>query len=292
MITIFTPTYNRCDKLKILYESLLRQSDKDFIWLIIDDGSSDNTKKFVDNWKKSINIEYIYQPNSGKHIAMNNAFLKCKTKYIMCVDSDDFLSHNAISIINNELLKYFDKDTWGIVGPRVHRNGELSSEWKIDNKTKCKFANIYCKYKYIGDTYIIMDINFIKGFKFNKIKNEKFMPENVLYDYLDINYNIKATNKSIYISDYYEDGYTKNSLKLFSEAPRGISLANLSIVNNKYNSFKKRVLAFTRYKVIKKIYIKDIQFDDYNVYNIPKGIKIVSYCIYPLMYIHYYKRKM
>ena len=102
-ITVFTPTYNRGNLLKKGYEALLHQEDKRFEWLIIDDGSQDNTKEIVEQWinEKKIDIRYIYKENGGLHTAYNLAIANINTELAVCVDSDDFLADDAIFTILN-----------------------------------------------------------------------------------------------------------------------------------------------------------------------------------------------
>ena len=100
-ITVFTPTYNRAYCLHQVYESLIRQSNQNFCWLIVDDGSNDNTKELVRCWNKDGKIEiiYIYQENQGMHGAHNTAYANIETELNICIDSDDFLPNNAIALI-------------------------------------------------------------------------------------------------------------------------------------------------------------------------------------------------
>ena len=101
MITVFTPAYNRANLLDRLYASLVNQQCKDFEWLIVDDGSSDNTKDVVNSFiqDNKIDIRYIYQDNKGKHVAFNTGVKNANGNLFFCVDSDDFLSDNCISDI-------------------------------------------------------------------------------------------------------------------------------------------------------------------------------------------------
>lgn len=101
-LTVFTPTYNRAYMLPILWDSLCKQTNKNFIWLIIDDGSNDNTLSLVNEWKKfsPFTIQYVSQKNSGKHVAVNKALEICNTPLVMCVDSDDKLTERAVETIN------------------------------------------------------------------------------------------------------------------------------------------------------------------------------------------------
>ena len=101
MLTIFTPTFNRAELLKRVYDSLLRQREKNFSWLIVDDGSTDNTKEVVEEWLREgrINIQYEYQENGGKMRAHNQGVNLCNTELFLCLDSDDFLTEDAVEII-------------------------------------------------------------------------------------------------------------------------------------------------------------------------------------------------
>jgi len=114
LITVFTPTFNRAYILPQLYESLLRQNNKNFIWLIIDDGSSDNTNELVQSWINSniINIQYHYKVNGGMHTAHNLAYNLINTELNMCIDSDDYLIDNAIE----KILTFWGKNKKDSVG--------------------------------------------------------------------------------------------------------------------------------------------------------------------------------
>ena len=103
-ITVFTPTYNRSNTLERVYKSLLAQTNQYFVWLIIDDGSTDNTKELVDKWiaEDNLKIEYHYKVNGGKHTAMRQAYQLTKTKYLLAIDSDDELSQDAVEVFLNE----------------------------------------------------------------------------------------------------------------------------------------------------------------------------------------------
>lgn len=293
MITLFTPSYNRCSNLKKLYESLCRQTDKNFIWYIIDDGSSDNTSEYVDEIKKEnkIDIMFYRKNNGGKHSTFNVLFDTCKTDYFICVDSDDYLLDDAVEIINNKLLTYFDDDNiWGVVGPRAKENGESYSKWLLNDNSKIKFCELYSKYKYVGDTYIIIDANKVKKYKFPIYNGEKLVPENVLYDYLDQRYFVKSSSYLFYISEYKEDGYTKNATKLLNNSPNGTCYSNISAFNNMYNSIKIRTLAFSRYKAIKKIFRLDLM--NQNKLNARDFLIIVcGYMLYPIFCFHYWRKK-
>ena len=90
-LTVFTPAYNRAHTLPRTYESLQKQSCKDFVWLIVDDGSKDQTAKLVKEWQqqeKTFEIRYIYKENGGMHTAHNVAYENIDTELNVCIDSD------------------------------------------------------------------------------------------------------------------------------------------------------------------------------------------------------------
>lgn len=104
LITIFTPAYNRAYSLHLCYESMLRQENKNFKWLIVDDGSTDNTKELVEEWIQKDNgfeIQYVYKKNGGMHTAHNTAYELIDTELNVCIDSDDYLADGAIEKIVN-----------------------------------------------------------------------------------------------------------------------------------------------------------------------------------------------
>lgn len=222
MITIFTPTYNRAYILGNLYQSLLKQTKKDFYWLIIDDGSSDNTNYIVEEWitDAKIEIEYFRIENSGKAAAMNFALDIAKGKLFFCVDSDDYLSDDAIE----KILKCYvnlDSSFIGILaGRKNYRTNEVITKFRCK---KCfgKLRELYNKKEISGDTALIYKTNLIKKYRFPVIDNEKFIPESYLYDLLDHDGALYILAEYIYMGDYLKDGYTKKIKKIISENPNG-----------------------------------------------------------------------
>ena len=126
-LTVFTPSYNRAYTLHKCYESLLRQTSKDFTWLIIDDGSSDNTKELVDSWinENKIEINYIYQENQGMHGAHNTAYKNIKTELNVCIDSDDYMPDDAVKKIISFWNKNKRSDLAGIMALDAYTDGKV-----------------------------------------------------------------------------------------------------------------------------------------------------------------------
>ncbi len=238
-ITIFTPTFNRKDLLARLYNSLRQQINKNFIWLIIDDGSNDETDKYIGLLKEQneIEIEYIYQENSGKYIAHNKAVRECKTEYFICVDSDDILDKQAVEKLYNYIkgsnIEQDDK-TLGVFFPR---NG-IEKKYNNINLNNIKLDIPDFKYminKNI-ETGILLKTEVLKNNYFPEIKGENFASEEILYINLSKKGKLLYINdNSIYYSEYQEDGLTKN------------------IYNNWKRNFNTSMLLFKlRYEFLKK----------------------------------------
>ena len=130
-ITIFTPTYNRENKLENLYHSLLRQTNKNFVWLVIDDGSTDHTAALVHSWidEGAIEIRYVYQKNQGKFAGVQKAVEECDTAWMICVDSDDTLREDAVKIMDNDVQVWENGSAIGFVYPQ--KIGEQDPDWRL-----------------------------------------------------------------------------------------------------------------------------------------------------------------
>ncbi|MBQ2689730.1 MAG: glycosyltransferase family 2 protein, partial [Solobacterium sp.] len=128
VLTIFTPAYNRAHTLPRTYESLRNQTCKDFIWLVVDDGSIDNTRDLVSSWmeaEKDFDIQYLYKENGGMHTAHNTAYENIHTELNTCIDSDDLMPSNAVELILNKWIEVKDKGYAGIIGLDSDLEGKI-----------------------------------------------------------------------------------------------------------------------------------------------------------------------
>lgn len=214
-LTIFTPTYNRSEYLKILYKSILKNSEylEDIIWLIIDDGSRDNTKEVVDKFIKDgkVDINYILKENGGKYKALNSAIKIVDTPFFVCIDSDDYLLEGGLE----EIFKYIDSDdnSIGAIYPYCSKKtNEMNFDYlvgKMINISDMKFVYNNCiettivfKSKYIKETYFIEN-------------EEKFQSEEVLYNKLISKGKFLFINEFVVGGEYLDTGLTKNIYKLW-----------------------------------------------------------------------------
>ena len=221
-LTVFTPTYNRAHTLGHVYDSLCAQTERDFEWVIVDDGSSDNTKALVAEWiqESKLQIRYIYQENAGKPAAHNRGANEAQGELFICVDSDDYLFENAVEILRRN-WRNSAKDCIGILAYKVLTTGELTT--KLDNKEvlKTTLKEGYDKYGLAGDTALVFKSEILKKHEFPIFQEEKFIPEGYLYDRLDREGPLWIVREAIYVCEYLPDGYTANMKKLLYHNPRG-----------------------------------------------------------------------
>lgn len=245
MITIFTPTYNRCHELENLYESLKKQTNNHFIWLIVDDGSADETKETVSQFQKDspFLIEYIYQENSGKHIAYNTALRNMTTEWHVNVDSDDWLAEDAVQQFMDS-IESLSEDYVGVVYPKIEKGNEENYSWLPDTIKEVTIIDIKFKHKLNIETCILIRNRFLEDFEFPKIKGENFLSEELMYIYLAQKGSFHAENKQVYFYEYLTDGLTSNIFSLWKRNPVG-TLLLLDSRKNYFNSHYSGMLKFT-----------------------------------------------
>ena len=216
-ITVFTPTYNRAYCLHKCYESLLKQSEKDFIWLIIDDGSTDNTKELVNKWIQDnlISIKYHFKENQGMHSGHNSAYAIIDTPLNVCIDSDDYMSDNAIEIILNQWQKIKNDKTYaGIVGLDANTEGEIIGDKIPDHLKQTTLYDLNNTYGIKGDKKLVLRTDIVRQYPpYPIFENEKFVPLGYLYLLIDQDYFLYPINEILCHVEYMTDGSSLNILK-------------------------------------------------------------------------------
>lgn len=252
MISVFTPTYNRKELLKKLYLSLLEQTDKNFEWIIVDDGSCDDTKALVSEWisQNHIPIKYSYQQNSGKHIAFNNGIDLANGKLFFCVDSDDFLPNDAIENIRKLYACELFESTIGIIALKSDTQGNLLSEKFPANIKSSTTYDLTNKYHCPGEKTIIYKTDILKNHPFPTVQNEKFIGECVLYDSLDKFGKMLLLNKVLTICEYQENGLSNNFFKIMTLNPIGFKIYHKQRIDLTA-SLKERLGYAVRYNAFK-----------------------------------------
>lgn len=235
-LTVFTPTYNRAYVLKQCYDSLCRQTCKDFVWLIVDDGSSDNTKEIVDEWKVNDNgfeIRYVYKKNGGMHTGHNKAYELIDTELNVCIDSDDFMPDDAVELIINFWKENKDSSYSGIIALDVYKNGQVIGK-ELPNKKSTTLSGYY-KNGGQGDKKLIYRTEIINKYPpYPEFEGEKFVPLDYKYLLADQDYELLIMNKPVCVVEYMEDGSSKNMLRQCYKNPRGFAF--MRKVSMKYDA--------------------------------------------------------
>lgn len=227
MITVMTPTYNRAYILDNAYQSLLKQTDKDFLWLIVDDGSTDDTETLVQKWmdEKKIRIEYLKKPNGGKASALNLAIESLNTEYAVCLDSDDMFYPDTIRLAAEKLDTIRDDEAFcGIVALRHNPDGTVMGgrDMPRDAKTVTA-ADLFVKWCLNTELICFYKTAVLQQYRFPTFEGEKFVsPAWMQY---------KVTEKYCYLPvweklcecEYVSDGLTKNKRRVIVKNPNGYS---------------------------------------------------------------------
>ncbi|NMH88339.1 glycosyltransferase family 2 protein [Flavivirga algicola] len=225
-ITVFTPTFNRAYCLPQCYNSLIKQTNQDFLWLIIDDGSTDGTKELVENWinEEKISIQYHYQENQGMHGAHNSAYSLISTDLNVCIDSDDFMPDNAIERILTLWEKHGSERYAGIIGLDIDRQGNIIGTPFPENLKECKYYQLKSKYNVVGDKKFVYRTEVIKKYPDYPIfEGERFVPLGYKYMLIDQDYWLLCFNEVFCDVEYMEDGSSLNIFNQYKKHPRGFA---------------------------------------------------------------------
>lgn len=219
-VTVFTPTYNRANVLHRVYDSLKKQTYTDFAWLIVDDGSQDETKAVVDTFVKDscFPIQYVYQENQGKHVATNHAVAMTETELFIIADSDDAFVPDSIeklvaawdSIPENEKEEFkgvtcrcFEHDTGNAIGTFPEHMFD-SDDIEANFKLRLNF-----------EKWMLFRTDVLREFPFPEEKGLKFFPETVLWNQIASKYKTRFLADAL--REYYRD---QDNALTFVSTPR------------------------------------------------------------------------
>ncbi len=261
-ITVFTPTYNRAYCLPQLYNSLLAQSNQDFCWLVIDDGSTDATRELVTGWQRenSIEIHYIYQENQGMHGAHNTAYATIKTELNVCIDSDDYMPLNAIELIGASWEREIDKkDVAGLIGYDVFKDGLPVGKAIPESLRSTTLSDMYQKHQLYGDKKLVLRTDVVKQYpSYPLFKGERFVPLGILYLMIDQDYQLVCIPHPLCVVEYLPDGSSMNIFKQYKSNPKGFRYSR-TIELQYLKSFKERVKKVL-HLISSTLFIGDFQF--------------------------------
>lgn len=229
-LTVFTPTYNRGYIIEKLYRSLQRQTFHDFEWVVVDDGSSDNTESLFQSFMSGDNffpIRYIKVKNGGKHRAINRGVLEASGELFFIVDSDDYLTDDALAVIDSVEKTIPDSQKshfGGVCGLKAYDlNTPIGTSFSGD------FLDITSlerpKHKINGDKAEVFYTSIIKQYPFPEFENENFLTECVVWDRIaEDGYKLRFFNEISMICNYLDDGLTAQSYNIFKNNPKGWGL--------------------------------------------------------------------
>lgn len=243
LLTVFTPTYNRAHTLPRTYESLRKQECKDFIWLIVDDGSTDGTADLVRRWQKEENgfeIQYIHKENGGMHTAHNVAYENIHTELNVCIDSDDKMAPGAVSKIKQTWKKIREKDYAGIIALDADFSGNLIGKGFPDGMKDTTLSGYYAVGG-LGDKKLIYRTDVINSVPpYPVFPGEKYVGLVYKYTLIDQKYKLFVLNNVICEVEYQPDGSTGTMWKQYLQNPRGFAF--LRKVAMQYPTSMKRLI--------------------------------------------------
>lgn len=227
-ITVFTPAYNRADLLPRCYESMKRQSNKEFIWMIIDDGSTDNTKELVEKWiaeESEIEIKYYYKQNEGLHTAYNEAISHIETPLCVCIDSDDFMPDDAIEKILEFWDKWGSEEYAGIVGLDCYMDGTVIGDKLPEQKSINLIDLMVGRYEIKnGDRTNVVRTELYKRYAPMKIfSGEKNFNPHYMHLQISQEYDFLVLNENLHFVEYQPDGMSNSMLKQYKNSPNSFA---------------------------------------------------------------------
>lgn len=224
-LTIFTPAYNRAHTIGRTYESLLRQTCKDFEWLIIDDGSSDNTKEIVERWiaDDKIPIRYIRQENQGMHGAHNTAYKNITTELNTCIDSDDWMPDDAVEKIVNFWGKIGSEKYAGIIGLDQTEDGKIIGTSFPNDMSETTLQGFYAAGGR-GDKKLVYRTDVINKYpEYPLFEGERYVGLAYKYMLIDQDYKLLPLNEPLVTVEYQLDGSSYNMYRQYWRNPKGFA---------------------------------------------------------------------
>jgi glycosyltransferase involved in cell wall biosynthesis len=241
-LTIFTPTFNRAFCLDNLYQSLMHQTNQDFLWLIIDDGSTDNSKQLINSWQveNKIEIQYIYQQNQGMHGAHNTAYQNISTELNTCIDSDDFMPKTAVDAILTCWKTNKNQHIAGIVGLDINTKNELIGTQFESNLTETTLSGFYERGGK-GDKKVVYRTDIVNKYpEYPIFEGEKYVSLAYKYLLIDQDYKLLILNKPLVIVEYLAEGSSLNMINQYVKNPKGFAFIrkiNMQYKNNYSRKF-------------------------------------------------------
>lgn len=251
LLTVFTPTYNRAYILPQCYASMCRQSCKDFIWLVVDDGSTDGTRELVQSWQREDNgfeIRYVYQKNQGMHGAHNLAYETIDTLLNTCIDSDDYMPDDAVE----KILHFWQscpqrEDVSGFMALDADKSGRILGTPLPDVHEPITSYDVYYKYGVRGDKKFILRSDLTRLYPYPIFPGEKYVNLATKYSLLDKDYKLWMLNEPVCIVEYLPDGSSRNMIRQYFRNPHGFAYSRKLCMQLPFASFRFRFIQAMHY---------------------------------------------
>ncbi len=251
-ITIFTPTYNRAHTLGRTYQSLCNQTCKDFEWLIIDDGSTDDTAQLAKSWAKGqkISIRYIYKENGGLYTGYNTAYANIDSELCVCIDSDDYMPNDAVEKIIRCWRERGSSKYAGLMGLDYHLDNTPIGGYFPTELKEVWFMDLYIQKLHIGDTKPVLRTELLKevapmeGFPGEKNFNPVYMMMKVCDKY-----PLLLLNENLCYVDYQtgSDSMSAGIWKQYMNSPRSFQKQRILEMQLKHNTWRNRLRVAIHY---------------------------------------------
>ena len=283
-LTVFTPAYNRAYSIHLCYESLLRQTCKDFEWLVVDDGSSDNTRELIESWQKNDNgfeIKYVYKENGGMHTAHNTAYENIETELNVCIDSDDYMTDDAVENIVNLWKEKGSEKYAGIIALDCTKDGKTIGLPLESDREETTLKGYYARGGK-GDKKLIYRTDVMKKYPpYPVFEGEKYVSIAYKYYLADEDYQLIIMNKPVCVVEYMEDGSSTNMYRQYLRNPRGFAFIR-KVDMEKADNLKELFRCAVHYvssSIISKnrSFIKESPRKLATVLSIPAGVLLTLY---------------
>lgn len=257
LLTILTPTYNRGKYLEDIFKVLQQQTNQNFEWLIVDDGSTDNTKEIVESFIESnkLRIRYFCKENGGKHTAVNYGLKYISTKLTVILDSDDTFTNDAVEVIKKIYSENKnEKNICGFTFLRQRKNGELFGK-AFPREGRYNFSEWRLSKISAGERCDVFYSEIMKQYPFSEYEGEKYIGESTMMIKMSYKYDMIGKNIVIGISDYLEGGLTDSNRRLRLHSLLGsIEYCNLCMMPGIYWRRRlKSALLYDTYGFLKNI---------------------------------------
>ena len=239
--TVFTPTFNRAYTLDRVFKSLKEQTFRDFEWLIVDDGSTDDTESLVESWRKEVDfpVRYFYQKNSGHQMAFNRGVKEAFGELFLRFDSDDACLPNALECFKNHWDQIPDDVRNSFVGVSSlcqNQHGKLIGTRFPQDVLNSDLLELKYKYKVTGEKWHLYRTDVLIDYPYPPVGN--YLPTGVFREAIAIKYKTLFINQQLLIYYVMEEGRTDQISKNWTKKQSvGFAYYHKTILNDQIKWF-------------------------------------------------------